>query len=274
MKVGLLIFSFYFFNGVLFASSLIQAAVMANDAYLPQKQFLDKYTSPDYKLIAARAESIKYYIFSQKDKLFIVFEGTNSLSSLQADLDIKEVQFLDKPESRVHNGYFIEAVQARNSLRLYLSKEKKIMITGHSLGGAVAHLLSAILYKEGYRVKLYTFGSPPVGNHTFVESIQGLSHERYTHILDLIPMLKREYIVKMKEALAYVNKHLPENESFYNLIESVDDIPYEYMHQGEHHYIYNLGSLSAEYEESPWYTQMFMRAQLYHSSKNYLDGVQ
>ena len=268
-----LFFLFFIFKITLLASPSAQAAVLAHDVYLPQKQFLHKYQSSDYELVEARTKSINYYLFSQKGQLFIVFEGTHNIASLQSDLDVKEVQFLDKKDSRVHKGYFTEAMQAYTFIRPYLGKEKKIIITGHSLGGAVGHLLATLLYENGYSVKLYTFGSPPVGNKEFVEAINGLPHERYTHVFDLIPLLKKEYVVKIKEAFTYVNRQLPENKMLYDLIASVDEIPYEYVHQGEHRYIYNLGNLPREYEQSPWYTQMLMRAQLYHSSKNYLEGL-
>lgn len=268
------LYIFFFLSEItLLASPSKQAAVLAHDVYLPQKQFLHKYKSSDYQLVEASTRSIKFYIFSQKDQLFIVFEGTHDVASIQSDLDVKEVQFLDKKESRVHKGYYTEAIQAYTFIRPYLGKEKKIIITGHSLGGAVGHLVATLLYENGYRVKLYTFGSPPVGNQEFVEAINGLPHERYTHVFDVIPLLKKEYVLKIKEAFVYVNKQLPENKMLYDLIASVDEIPYEYVHQGEHHYIYNLEELPLEYENSPWYTQMLMRAKLYHSSKSYLDGV-
>ena len=87
-------------------------------------------------------------------------------------------------------------------------------------------------------------------------------------------MLKTEYVTKMKEALSYVNRTLPRNEMLDDLVNSIDAIPYEYVHQGEHHYIYNFGSMPAGYDESPWYEKMLTRVQLYHSSKNYFEGVQ
>ena len=274
MKINVLFISFFMFLGThLLASPLFQAVTLANDVYLPSKQFLSKYKSPDYELIEARTASIRYYVFSQKDQLFIVFEGTHDVSSLQADLNVKEASFLGDKASRVHAGYLSEAMQARAFLAPYLSKKKKIIITGHSLGGAVAHLLAALLYTQEYKVRLYTFGSPPVGNEAFAARIKDLPHERYTHVFDVIPMLKKEYVLKVKEALGYMNEQLPENDAFYQLIVSVEKISYEYVHQGEHRYIYNLGPLRAEYDQSPWYVKMLMRAQLYHSAKHYREGV-
>ncbi len=87
-------------------------------------------------------------------------------------------------------------------------------------------------------------------------------------------MLKKEYISKVKEALTYVNAELGEDEGLVSVLDSIHAFSYSYMHQGEHFYIYNLGRLSKGYEESAWYSQVLMRAELYHSSKNYLEGLQ
>lgn len=255
------------------ASPTSQAAMLADDVYLPKQQFLKKYANPAYDLVAAKAESIKFYLFVQKKQLVIVFEGTKDVASLTTDLSIGEAEFLGEKGSRVHSGYYAEALIARQRLTPYLHKETKIIITGHSLGGAVAHLLAAILYKEDFRVNLYTFGSPPVGNDVFADSIENLPHERYTHVFDLIPMLKKEYVAKMREALYFLNRQLPENAMFYELVESINSISYDYVHQGDHHYLYNLGNLPEGYDEKPWYEQMAIRVRLYHSSKNYYEGI-
>lgn len=67
----------------------------------------------------------------------------------------------------------------------------KFVVTGHSLGGAVAHLAAAYLRREGYNCDLYTYGSPRVGNKsfaTFLSNQQG-SEFRITHEDDPIPRL-------------------------------------------------------------------------------------
>jgi len=43
----------------------------------------------------------------------------------------------------------------------------QVVVTGHSLGGALATLGAADLADEGYNVSSYTFGSPRVGNYNF-----------------------------------------------------------------------------------------------------------
>ena len=255
------------------ASAAKQAVVLANDAYLPTEQFMQKYRSDDYELIAARALSINYYIFQQKNQLIVVFEGTNDISSLKTDLQVGSRDFLHLFGTQVHRGYYSEAELAYKRVSPLATKEQQIIVTGHSLGGAVAHLLAAILYKEGYNVRLFTFGEPPVGNADFVHAIKGLDHQRYTHIFDMIPLLKKEYIEKLKEALTYVKTQLPENEKMSELVAELNDIPYNFVHQGDHEYTYNSPTLPKGYDAKPWYERFVIRAYLYHSSENYVEGV-
>lgn len=263
-----------FLTTSLFASATKQAVVLANDAYLPPAQFIAKYQSPDYELIAAKALSINYYIFRQKNQLIVVFEGTNDLRSLQTDLQVGESSFLNLFGTQVHKGYYSEAQLAYKKVAPLVTKEQQVIVTGHSLGGAVAHLLAALLYKEGYNVRLFTFGEPPVGNEDFVHAVKGLDHQRYTHIFDMVPLLKKEYIEKLQEALHYVNSQLPENEEMSMLVAELNAIPYTFVHQGEHQYIYNSPTLPVGYDERPWYERFVTRAYLYHSSDNYFEGVE
>ena len=43
----------------------------------------------------------------------------------------------------------------------------KVKGTGHSLGGALAHLSAVVLAHDGIDVELITFGAPKVGNQMF-----------------------------------------------------------------------------------------------------------
>lgn len=258
----------------LFASAAREAVLLADDAYLPPAAFVKKYTSPDYELLAKRALSINYYIFRHKHQLIVVFEGTNDLSSLKTDLQVGESDFLHLFGTQVHKGYYSEAQVAYANVAPLVTKEQQVIVVGHSLGGAVGHLLAALLYKEGYNVRLFTFGEPPVGNEDFVHAIKGLDHQRYTHIFDLVPLLKKEYIEKLQEALSYVNRQLPQNEEMSTLVTELNAIPYTFVHQGEHHYLYNSPELPQGYDERPWYERFIIRAYLYHSSKNYVEGIE
>jgi hypothetical protein len=65
------------------------------------------------------------------------------------------------------------------------------VVTGHSLGGAVATLAAAYLRASGTAVSLYTYGSPRVGNAAFADfvSAQPGGEIRVTHLDDPVPKL-------------------------------------------------------------------------------------
>ncbi|OAA54302.1 Lipase, class 3 [Niveomyces insectorum RCEF 264] len=75
-----------------------------------------------------------------------------------------------------------------------------VIVTGHSLGGAVATLAAAELRAKGIACDLYSYGSPRVGNAVLANylsaqgpvgttSANGLAHYRVTHLDDPVPQL-------------------------------------------------------------------------------------
>ncbi|KKA27795.1 hypothetical protein TD95_003567 [Thielaviopsis punctulata] len=67
----------------------------------------------------------------------------------------------------------------------------KIIVTGHSLGGAMATLATAYLRNAFYKLDLYTYGSPRVGNLMFVQLVTNQlgSENRVTKLDDPVPRL-------------------------------------------------------------------------------------
>ncbi|CAG7915589.1 unnamed protein product [Penicillium olsonii] len=66
----------------------------------------------------------------------------------------------------------------------------KVVVTGHSFGGAVAALASAALRNAGTSLELYTYGEPRLGNKALATytTEQG-SLWRVTHTNDIVPRL-------------------------------------------------------------------------------------
>lgn len=66
-----------------------------------------------------------------------------------------------------------------------------LIVTGHSLGGAMATLGGGLLRNNGYPCDIYTYGSPRVGNQDFAEyiSAQAGNEYRITHLQDPVPRL-------------------------------------------------------------------------------------
>lgn len=122
-------------------------------------------------------------IFGQSDQAFIIaFRGTEPI----AIKDLITTILIDKQEYPyagdeqkgllVHSG-FMAAYRSVRDVVLRLVSESpalKIVVTGHSMGGALATLAALdIQYNMPHEtVEAWTYGSPRVGNAVFVETYQ------------------------------------------------------------------------------------------------------
>ncbi|KUI69817.1 Lipase [Cytospora mali] len=99
---------------------------------------------------------------------------------------------------KAHGG-FLDAYQELRDRNVYkdvlLAKTQypkyDIIVTGHSLGGAVASLLGAYLREMFLKVNIYTFGSPRIGNAALVKYVYNQPGKTYriTHYNDVVPRL-------------------------------------------------------------------------------------
>lgn len=141
------------------------------------------------RYLIARKEGTPYYI--------VAIVGTENEADIKIDLKVDKVYFtgstpeefaanatkknIPDSEPKVHRG-FNEFVQAgpsavlRNSQQTNLflpdlfRTDKKLYLTGHSLGGAAATLSGARLLSTGVspeKIEVITFGAPAVGNEAF-----------------------------------------------------------------------------------------------------------
>ena len=111
----------------------------------------------------------------------LVFRGTSGdLQDVVTDL-----RFLPRPWSptgSVHRGFAdaLDAMWTEIEGKLTGTSEH-IVITGHSLGAALATLAASRCPKA----RLYTFGSPLVGNQAFVDTLNA-PHARYRNCADVV----------------------------------------------------------------------------------------
>ena len=69
-----------------------------------------------------------------------------------------------------------------------LNPERKLVIAGHSLGGATATLIADLLWESGNKnVALVTAGSPRPGGRRLRRRIKDLEHLRFVHGDDIVP---------------------------------------------------------------------------------------
>ena len=108
------------------------------------------------------------------------------------DLDGEQVA-MQGIKGEVHRGFATQAnaIISNQSFDDFIgaSQGKKLFVTGHSLGAAVATILSAYLKQKGFDPLLYTYGSPRVGNETFVKAYVDITHYRHVYHHDIVPLV-------------------------------------------------------------------------------------
>ena len=134
----------------------------------------------------------------KKPHVAVVFRGTANAGNALTDLNIVRQEWDEMsrcaPRARVHAGF----LNAWIALRLVLHKQigaavalvpdpnASIIVTGHSLGGALAALctysLSACVTStvaQSRKVVCYTYGMPRIGNTSFTNAFNALCPETY-----------------------------------------------------------------------------------------------
>lgn len=118
-------------------------------------------------------------------KIVIGFRGTQAWSmrnwyqsNFKAGL---EYPYKDIPETGVHKGFWTSFQGMKTELILALREklrshpEASILLTGHSLGAALATVAGFELARSGFPVdEILNFGSPRVGNMHFVKELYAL----------------------------------------------------------------------------------------------------
>ena len=130
--------------------------------------------------------------------LVISFRGTVDLENWLLDLDVFKKALACGV--MVHAGFLAAAdallpgiIAALLPAGVDKAKLKPIVLTGHSLGGALASLVALFLQREGLPVAgVYTFASPRVGNAAWRNAYTAALGDRSYRVIaqgDLVPLL-------------------------------------------------------------------------------------
>jgi len=125
-----------------------------------------------------------------------VFRGTAGSKDLAADGYAPKIEFLS---GQVHKGFYDNFKAVKDQVKAFLDKPEnarcKTILSGHSLGGALATLTAAYIAsnysgKQCGKVMVYTYGSPRVGDRDWVGHFNTkFKHFRHKRMGDPIPML-------------------------------------------------------------------------------------
>jgi len=191
-------------------------------------------------------DSSGYIVISHppaEKRIIVAFRGTYSLTNTLIDLATLPQTYIPYPTApptqnntlmeeddeckncTVHLGFWSSWKQARsiimphiNSLR-EVYKDYRIVLVGHSLGGAVAGLAGLEMEVRGWMPEVTTFGEPRVGNQalmSYFDTKFGISKEykrdgtryrRVTHLDDPVPLLPlSEWNYRSHAGEIYINK--------------------------------------------------------------------
>eukprot|EP00656_Telonema_subtile_P052402 TRINITY_DN7304_c0_g1_i2.p1 TRINITY_DN7304_c0_g1~~TRINITY_DN7304_c0_g1_i2.p1 ORF type:complete len:385 (+),score=105.66 TRINITY_DN7304_c0_g1_i2:80-1234(+) len=130
-------------------------------------------------------------IVSSRNLPFVAFRGTDTENQPQEWLqDFNWWTYkrsFDGQESRVHQGFY-NVVQSNLAELVQIAKDvmakahkQEILITGHSLGGALSEMFAVRLKEQvpGAKIYLMTIGKPRVGDASWAQTVQRLTEVAY-----------------------------------------------------------------------------------------------
>lgn len=144
---------------------------------------------------------------SYTNSIFVAFRGSSNIQNWIDNIQISKISPYNDKTIEVEKGFYKAYNYVRpnllNNLPILAKKYKTttLIITGHSLGAAMATLMTYDIVTSfpTYKVLYFiNFGSPRVGNPSFVSSfsqhIGSTIHYRVTHYYDIVPHMPEELL--------------------------------------------------------------------------------
>nr|VFJ92081.1 MAG: Lipase (class 3) [Candidatus Kentron sp. LFY] len=139
------------------------------------------------------------FVMFDNDNIVVVFRGSEDLKDWLANF---QAVYDPGPfrETKAHEGFqdalFPSVMSLTNLIDSAGPANKRIWVTGHSLGGAQCSLYAGMLIEHGYKVYgIYTYASPRPGNGVFEEKLNSRvigPHYRVVNTGDVVPHLPPE----------------------------------------------------------------------------------
>lgn len=142
---------------------------------------------------------------NQYDAIFVGFRGSSNIQNWLDNLKVDFIKPYNSSSIAVEHGFYKIYNALNQQLHTTVSNlllkynTNRILVTGHSLGGAIATLFAFNIcyYEMPYQMySLVTFGSPRVGNEYFSEYIStcDFTSFRITHHYDMVPHVPEEFL--------------------------------------------------------------------------------
>jgi len=148
-------------------------------AYHCNNVYLDKYKH------AARSQHFKKghingYVLKAHGAVYIFIAGTDEFKDVVTDVRLAPSRFNGESSNiKVHVGFESAYRSIENILNEYCKNESRIIIAGHSMGGAISTLAAYKLARTSSNITCVTFGSPRVGNRAFIKNFNKIVTNSY-----------------------------------------------------------------------------------------------
>jgi triacylglycerol lipase len=186
-----------------------------------------------FRFLTSVKTGVDVYVTSNDSFVLVSFRGT------QEPIDfIKNFNFIPQSGSnlgipgQIHGGFSESFLsiwpQLQSSVKEFSNLKKPVVITGHSLGGAMATLAAVKLHQEGLKVSMvYTFGQPRIGDKEFAVYVDKILGNRYHRVVYHNDLVAR--IPPSRESVLQFSKSLPSFLSSYFVTSAFDA---RYSHAG------------------------------------------
>jgi Lipase (class 3) len=135
-------------------------------------------------------EGSQALVATRGDDVVVAFRGTEAddPTDLGSDVDLLRVRW--PTGGHVHRGFKRALDHVWPALEAAIPAQSRLMMTGHSLGAALATLAAT----RRQPAQLFTFGSPRVGDREFAASgaVTRVPHARYVDCADLVTRVPPE----------------------------------------------------------------------------------
>ncbi len=156
-------------------------------------------------IIIQNGEQVIFGYNKEYNSIFVSFRGSENIQNWISNIQVSQINPYTDHNIAVEKGFYnlFDSLQTNiynvlNDLT-FKYNTTQVILTGHSLGGALATLnaFDILYYKKDYKIhSLITFGSPRIGNEYFAITFESYNiySNRITHFYDIVPHVPEEFL--------------------------------------------------------------------------------